>query len=179
MAVKLIFSAILVIVMSLTTSGFAKAQQAQANICQTDERFNQFDFWLGSWDVYNNANGQIVGHNLITPTDNKCFLYENWTSINGGTGHSMNYYNPVTGLWRQVWVAAGAYNIDYTGGLTGDSMVLQGQIYYYEPKAEFPFRGTWTPNEDGSVRQFFEQYNPETESWNVWFDGKYIRSKAN
>jgi len=24
------------------------------------------------------------------------------------------------------------------------------------------------------VRQFFEQYNNETEKWDVWFDGRYV-----
>jgi len=36
------------------------------------------------------------------------------------------------------------------------------------------FRGTWTANADGSMRQFFEQRNPETHEWSVWFDGLYV-----
>ena len=39
-----------------------------------------------------------------------------WTSIQGGTGSSMNYFDPVERQWRQLWVAGG-YSIDYTGGL--------------------------------------------------------------
>lgn len=37
------------------------------------------------------------------------------------------------------------------------------------------FRGTWTPNEDGSVRQFFVQQDTDGGVWKTWFDGLYIR----
>jgi hypothetical protein len=30
---------------------------------------------------------------------------ENWTGAQGGTGTSLNFYSPVAGLWRQVWVS--------------------------------------------------------------------------
>jgi len=71
---------------------------------------------------------------------------------------------------------AGGYSIDFTGGLDeSGAMVLNGKINYYKPGKSFPFRGTWTPNEDGSVRQFFEQFDTEKDQWIVWFDGVYER----
>jgi hypothetical protein len=87
----------------------------------------------------------------------------------------MNYYDVVEDQWRQLWVAGG-YSIDYTGGLdTSGAMVLNGIINYYTTGKSNDFRGSWTPNPDGSVRQFFEQRDPETQVWAVWFDGLYIR----
>ena len=77
--------------------------------------------------------------------------------------------------WRQLW-AAGSYSIDYTGGLNETaSMVLKGKINYYKTGKSQAFRGTWTPNADGSVRQFFEQQDPESKVWSVWFDGLYVK----
>ncbi len=58
-------------------------------------------------------------------------------------------------------------------------MVLLGEIYNYGSNETFEFRGTWTPNRDGSVRQFFEQYNDETEVWDSWFDGRYVPQSMN
>jgi hypothetical protein len=80
--------------------------------------------------------------------------------------------------WRQLWVAGG-YSIDYTGGLdSSGSMSLSGNINDYKSGKSLPFRGAWTANEDGSVRQFFEQQNAESGEWTTWFDGLYIRKGA-
>jgi len=51
-------------------------------------------------------------------------------------------------------------------------MVLTGSIDYFTDK-RYDFRGSWTPSDDGSVRQFFEQYDPDSQEWNTWFDGRY------
>lgn len=153
-----------------------QAQTPPPPKCQTDPGFKDFDFWVGHWSVSARSNGQHAGTNKITRMEGNCMLREEWTSAQGGTGQSMNYYNPVTGKWRQLWVSAGAggYVIDYEGSLRDGSMVMEGSISYYQQNQAFPFRGTWTPNEDGSVRQFFEQFNPDTKEWQPWFDGLYV-----
>ncbi|NVJ99608.1 MAG: hypothetical protein HWE25_15775 [Alphaproteobacteria bacterium] len=145
-------------------------------VCQTDPGFRQFDFWLGDWKVTDNATGKYVGNNKITAIEGECVVLEEWTGLEGSTGKSVNYYNPVNGKWRQLWLSAGAYAIDYEGGIKDGKMVLEGTIWYYAAKKEFPFRGTWTPNEDGSVRQYFEQFDPSDNSWKAWADGTYVKS---
>lgn len=145
-------------------------------ICETMDAFNHFDFWLGEWNVYtNDEERSFQGTNAITKHHQNCLIMEHWTNAQGGTGRSMNYYDAVEEQWRQLWVAGG-YSIDYTGGLdeTG-SMALVGKINYYQTGKSNAFRGTWTANADGSVRQFFEQKDDETGEWRVWFDGLYIR----
>jgi hypothetical protein len=57
-------------------------------------------------------------------------------------------------------------------------MILNGKINYYKTGKSQPFRGTWTPNADASVRQLFEQQDPESGEWSVWFDGLYIRKDS-
>lgn len=153
----------------------ASAQtQVPPQVCMDEAAFRQFDFWVGEWDVYSNANGNLAGRNRIESQENGCVLVEHWTSSSGGTGISMNYYDSLTNIWRQVWVASN-YSIDIEGGLNQEgSMALVGQLHNYRSGLSFDFRGTWTPNEDGSVRQFFEQKNPRSGEWQVWFDGKYV-----
>ena len=51
-------------------------------------------------------------------------------------------------------------------------------IVYYNTGKSQAFRGTWTPNADGSVRQFFEQQTPDSQEWTVWFDGLYVRTNS-
>lgn len=145
-------------------------------VCEQDPHFNDWGFWQGDWRVMAGPDKDLLaGHNTITPIENGCAFMEKWEGQGGSSGQSLNYFNPVTGKWRQVWVAPPGYMIDIEGGLKDGSMVLEGEIFYFARELRFPFRGTWTPNADGSVRQYFQQFDPETETWNDWFDGKYIR----
>lgn len=166
-------------VLSGLTIGSVQAQQQapQPPVCQTVEQFKDFDFWIGTWSVTANGSTQVQGTNRISPIVGSCALLEEWEDVRGGKGISTNHFNPLTKKWRQLWISGGAggYSIDYEGGLKEGAMFLEGTIYYYRNKTSFPFRGTWTPREDGTVRQFFEQFNPSTKQWDVWFDGIYTK----
>ena len=155
--------------------GLPVAAQAQTSApapkpCQTEE-YRAFDFWLGEWDVFG-PNDQKAGTNSITLQEGGCLIVETWTNVQGGTGQSYNFYDPGMGKYRQLWVSQGAV-IDYAGGLNDDgAMVLEGDINYHNGTS-FPFRGTWTLEDDGSVTQYFQQYDPEKDVWNDWFTGIY------
>jgi hypothetical protein len=146
-------------------------QQAPPNPCEDDARYHQFDFWIGEWEVFS-QDGKKQGENSIQPAEGECLLIENWTSATGGTGQSYNYFDVHTGRWNQMWVSQSSL-IDISGGLEGEAMVLTGDIVYNATGKHAAFRGSWTPKEDGSVDQFFEQYDPEKKSWNPWFLGNY------
>jgi hypothetical protein len=141
----------------------------------TGDPDRDFDFWIGEWNV-TGPGGQVAGTNSIRSEESGCLIVEKWTGTTGGTGQSYNFYDPGLGQWRQVWVAPGA-TIDYAGGLNeAGAMVLEGEISY-RGGTTFPFRGRWTPNEDGSVTQAFEQYSPETDLWDDWFTGTYRKTE--
>lgn len=143
---------------------------AQQNPCD-GSAYDDFDFWLGTWDV-TDASGTLQGRNAITKEENGCLVIERWTSVNGGTGQSYNYYDPTTEKWRQVWVSGG-FTIDYEGGLEEDgTMRLEGEIHLRNG-ASAPFRGIWTLLADGRIKQHFDQYDTEKEQWNAWFTGYY------
>lgn len=147
---------------------------AQQSGCAALPGFDAFDFWVGEWQVFDTETGDAVGENSIQKREQGCLLMENWSGNGGSSGVSLNYFNPVRDEWRQLWVSAGRYAIDIAGGLRDSVMVLEGSIYYFSG-AEFDFRGSWTPHADGSVRQFFEQFNADSGSWEPWFDGRYVR----
>ena len=162
---------LLLLLCTLPLAGFGQQKPFD---CNTSPAHRQFDFWLGDWEV-RDGEGNLGGHNRISAEQNGCVLEEQWRSLRGGTGQSLNYYDPGSGKWRQLWLDAGASIIDISGGLSDGSMVLEGSIYYLAADTKKPFRGTWTLLEDGRVRQFFQEQDAEG-LWQTWFEGFYSRS---
>lgn len=143
--------------------------------CSYREKFSEFDFWLGEWDVHT-ANGSLAGKNRIEKAQAGCVLVENWVSATGVPGMSMNYLDISTNEWVQVWSGAGGTQIVIRGGLSDEGMLLEGQIHYVADGKSAPFRGLWTPLPDGRVRQFFEQSSDDGKTWAPWFEGFYTRT---
>jgi hypothetical protein len=92
---------------------------------------------------------------------------------------SINYLDKTTDEWVQIWNASGGSQINIRGGLTADGMALSGTIHYVANGTTAPFRGLWTPLEDGRVRQYFEQSNDGGKTWVPWFEGFYTRRQEN
>ncbi|MEO0557113.1 MAG: tetratricopeptide repeat protein [Bacteroidota bacterium] len=153
----------------------AIVEGAQRNTtpCMYSEPFRQFDFWVGSWEV-RNPQGQVVGTNEIELAEQGCFLVERWTGANGNTGTSTNYYDPGTGQWNQLWIAAGGSHTMYRGVFDDGAMRFEG-TQTLMTGATNTMRMTFTPNEDGSVRQFIESSTDGGETWTPSFDGTYVR----
>ena len=145
--------------------------------CLDDDRFAEFDFWLGDWEVHD-GKGTFAGTNTIERAHGGCVLIENWNSVSGGTGMSINYLDMVSRQWVQVWNDGGGNQINIRGGLTEEGMLLVGKIHYVASNTTAAFRGLWTALPDGRVRQFFEQSSDDGATWNTWFEGFYTRTPA-
>jgi hypothetical protein len=142
----------------------ALAQQPQ----QCGAPFHQFDFWIGDWDVTDQGGGTVFGRNVITPIAGGCGIREHWTS-GSFDGVSINMYDPVRDDWTQVWMDENPLTLHLQGGWTGSAMVLQG------PRVGGGFnRITWTPLQDGRVRQHWEE-SQNGNTWTTVFDGYYRR----
>ncbi len=150
--------------------------RALAMPCESLAEARQFDFWLGDWRV-EDPGGTYAGDNRIRKAELGCVLIENWTSRDGGTGMSLNYFDPVSGQWVQNWVGLNLL-IDLRGGLVDGAMVLEGTVHYYRDGKTSPMRGTWTPLPDGRVRQHFEHSADGGTTWTTWFDGFYTKTAA-
>jgi hypothetical protein len=137
--------------------------------CSAPEH-RQFDFWIGDWEVQAAAGG-IAGTNVITPMLNGCVLHEQWTGNGGTIGESFNIYDRRSGTWHQTWVDSGGTLLRIDGGLEDGAMVLRGELSGPDGSVQ-QHRVTWTPNDDGSVRQHWEA-SADGEQWNTLFDGMY------
>jgi hypothetical protein len=135
--------------------------------------YRAFDFWVGEW-VVSDPQGVKQGDNSVTREEGGCLIVERWKAVSGNTGQSYNFYDPGSKAWRQVWVSHESV-IDYAGGLNAKGeMVLEGEIRYRDGR-KAPFKGIWTKQADGGLRQHFEEYDAAKKAWTDWFTGIYRR----
>jgi hypothetical protein len=152
----------------------ATAAEAKPMIC-SDPKHREFDFWAGAWRVHG-ANQVFAGENTITIEQSGCVLVERWRSAKGGTGQSLNYYDPVTRKWKQRWVGLGLI-LEMQGGIEAGAMVLEGPLHYVQQQRTTLLRGTWTLLPDGRVRQHFVESADGGKTWTDWFDGYYSAAR--
>lgn len=155
----------------------AASAQGNAPAPCTAPPYRQLDFWLGDWEVVG-PGGKIAGHNTISRAQNGCLVTERWRSTTGNDGESMNYFNPTTRTWHQVWVDNSGGVLMFTGTAGPDVMVYRGETGRGDQAQRH--RMTLRRQADGTVRQFWETW-PAADTSDaakvVSFDGTYRRVK--
>jgi len=116
--------------------------------------------------------GKLAGHNVVTLEQGGCVLIERWTGVSGHGGMSMNYYEPRSGRWKQNWVSPDVI-LEMSGGMQGDSLIMEGPLQYIGKGETTLLRGIWTALPDGRVRQQFVESKDGGKTWADWFDGYY------
>lgn len=154
-----------------------KAQINNTNSCKCcDETHAAFDFWAGNWQV-TDANGKVLGTNVIDKLQDNCILRENWTSANGKlTGTSYNFYNADKEQWEQIWIDNQGGNLHLKGKKEGNKMILKTDVATNKNGKPYYHKVTWIANDDGTVRQLWETVTDETNIL-VAFDGIYKKVK--
>lgn len=131
-----------------------------------------FDFWLGEWQV-RTPDGKLAGTNRIARDYDGCVLHERYTTARGYSGESLNIYDAARKVWHQTWVDTSGTLLVLEGGIREGAMVLEGQTIDADARVT-KHRITWTPNADGSVRQYWESTDANGR-WVTTFDGMYTR----
>ena len=160
--------------LSVLLLGFISFTSAQdANNCSCcSETHGQFDFWVGNWTV-TNPDGSAAGKNTLIKVEDNCVLRENWISATPGyTGTSNSFYNLTTKQWEQIWVDNRGQSLHLKGKKVGNKMILRTDDANTPEGVSFYHQVTWTDNEDGTVRQYWETIT-EDGNISVAFDGLY------
>jgi len=98
---------------------------------------------------------------------------ENWTSLSGGHGKSLNAYNPLLHQWQQYWIGQdGAVSEFRTSKFDGTSMIF---FVRDESKPDSIVRLTFTPLDSATVRQHSESSSDGGKSWTTQYDFYYHR----
>ena len=144
---------------------------ASSQPCSAPEH-RQFDFWIGEWEV-RSGEGKLLGFNRITSVLSGCALQEEWTSADARVrGISLNGFDPRDGRWHQAWIDTAPSRLDLAGNLVNGRMVLEQRSPGKDGRNVVQ-RVTWTPLEDGRIRQLWETSSNEGQSWKTVFDGYY------
>ena len=87
---------------------------------------DDFDFWLGTWDVRWGANGQERGRNVVTRSFGGRVIQEDFDGRPGIelVGMSMTVFDEHRELWRQTWVDDSGNYFALEGNFVDDEMVL-------------------------------------------------------
>lgn len=155
----------------VVAGAFLIAAAAGAAPCEAPA-YRGFDFWIGDWQVHR-PDGSLAGTNHITREYGGCVIHEHYSTDKGYRGESLNTYDPSRGVWHQTWVDNAGTLLLLEGGLIDGNMVLKGETTGEDGDITH-HRITWTPNDNGSVRQFWEA-RKQDEEWQVVFDGLYTR----
>jgi hypothetical protein len=143
-----------------------------------DAAHHAFDFWIGRWDVVTTNDGKPAGSSLIEAVYSGCAIRENWTDPTGFSGGSLNTYDPIGGKWRQTWTDSANSWREFVGGIEDGKMVLVARrALKTDPAKTLLERMIFTPNADGSVRQFSDQSTDDGKTWTIRYDFTYRRAK--
>jgi len=155
----------------LTDDARLEALMAKHRDACADPDRRGFDFWLGSWDVFD-PKGNQLGSNEISAEQGGCVLVERWRGTPGDTGQSINYYDASRRIWHQLWTAGNGTVTRYEGTLVDGVMTFEGTQVLRDGTA-LPLRMTFTPQADGTVVQRIEQTADGGATWTVSFEGTY------
>ena len=150
------------------------AQELQP--CSAEPHSHDFDFWIGEWDVYKTGTKTIVGHSVVQSISGGCAILENWTSVKGNSGKSINYYNPATGKWEQDWIGSGGGPQRYLNGVYKDSAM---QFTYESTANNKPVTGNFKfyNIDKNTVRQYQDVNNEDGKTVTVSYDLTYVRTR--
>ncbi len=149
---------------------------AQTDCACCTEAHARFDFWVGDWNVYDSLENK-VGENTIMKLEENCILLEQWRGTGGGSGTSMNFYDPSDSTWNQLWVDSNGGNLRLKGGFADGKMEMKSDLIEGRPIGPFYHRITWTALEDGTVTQTWELIDQKGKVLRIMFSGIYMKKQ--
>ena len=159
-----------------TVSAKNTSEQAGPVCGENRQPYRDLDFLVGRWEFFT-MDGHKIADQTYSQKEQGCLVLEDWSTVTGETGTGMNFVDPATGKWRQVWMSP-RFHIDYSGGLTqkGD-FVLEGHMYPNNGQPASKIKGIYSKQADGSVTKEFLQYDENAKEWKRFFMGVARKKK--
>lgn len=179
------------------TAGFIPPCVSQPWWVETATRFDDFDFWVGSWQVYDTESDELVGLDRVEKVFEGCSLRQHWQQLDdrfalpdspwrleGGSFTAIG----ADGRWYQTWLDNSGSFLPLAGGLDAEGvMVLESEWLSYRSRAgeavQMRFRLHWAPREDGTIHNWGlvaqstpSEGEPQEIPWKKYFDIVYRRN---
>lgn len=163
----------------------------------SDATFGDFDFWIGTWQVYDSETGELLGFDGITKVFEGCALRQHWRQLNdrfsqpnapwryeGGSLTSLGS----DGRWHQTWLDNGGSSLPVAGGLDAEGvMVLESDWLELRTRAgedvRVRYRWHWDPQSHDAIhnwgfvaRESQSEGGSEAIEWRSYFDIVYRRN---
>ncbi|HEY6084808.1 MAG TPA: hypothetical protein VIU63_05395, partial [Nitrospira sp.] len=122
---------------------------------------------------------QQSGTSEITSALKGCTLHERWESVGGFVGESFSSYDRATKQWHQTWVDVQGDVWKTDGGIVDGKMILTREERSQKDSTKMiTHRWTWGQEADADhVYQRAEFSNDGGKTWQMYFDGHYVRRK--
>lgn len=149
-----------------------------AQPCLNIEQARQFDFWIGEWDAYVTGTTNLAGHSHIDLSSGGCMILENWTSAGNVpfSGKSMNFVDPASGKWKQVWVGSSGINVqEFLNGEYRDG-AMRFEFEQDTPSGKTHVHFYFYNEGADQVRQVHET-STDGKTWTTNYDFTYKRKK--
>ncbi len=161
---------------------------------ESDATFEDFDFWVGEWQVIDRETGDLQGFDIVTKTLEGCVIHQEWRQLSDRAsqpgapwryrGSSVTALN-ADGQWQQTWLDNAGSNILPVGQFEKDrTMVIESDWLAFTTRqgqhVKLKYRFHWQPQTDGTILNwgFMKQVvddAPEGD-WRQYFDIIYRRN---
>ena len=150
--------------------------------CETNPKYNEFDFWIGDWTVYNTQN-KVAGFSKISKILKNCVILEEWTSAsqlkNGMTyaGKSYNTFDANSGEWQQTWVDNVGGSTEFLHGkYENNALTFITDLFKIDSVNYVKRRLTFYNLDKNKVRQHGEISTDKGKTWKTEYDLEYRRN---
>jgi hypothetical protein len=144
--------------------------------CVSRPQNHEFDFMIGSWDIYSGRgtpNGKPQGQTTFSSDLGNCLVEEHSSEGPSYIGWSFNSWSLVTREWHRTYVDNAGHRIALKGGLAGDAMVMTGT--QSAPGGDVTIRVTWRPMSPSQVIQTWDFSRDGGTTWAQHREFTYIK----
>lgn len=151
----------------------------------TETRYSDFDFWVGEWQVYDAASGEMRGFDDVEKDLEGCILRQRWRQMDDNfsqsglpwrlQGVSLTGVN-ADGEWRQLWTDNNGSNMMLTGGYNDAGEMVLTSEWYPVPNSNGDMVQArsiwhWAPQDDGTIKNWGFLQSPDENADKVkYFD---------
>jgi hypothetical protein len=152
---------------------FAQEGETQKEPPCSSPEANQFDFWVGEWDLTWGENGK--GSNSIEKIMNGCVILENFdgTPSMELKGMSVSTFSKQLRKWQQTWVDNSGGYLDFIGGFQDGKMILSREFVKDDKK--LMQRMVWYNISENELDWNWERSNDSGQTWKVLWNIHYKR----